>query len=220
MYFAKKLVLKTVLFGEMSLFLIAKAIVSQTAYAVNTYYALLSGLQQIYQISAMLLCMKLVVILSDVRSAQNVGSIFRSADAAGAEAVWTCGLTPYPHVLDDQRPPHASDRANRLIAKTALGAETALPHRHFKDLAEALVECHKHNYIILALEQAENSVDLFTYSPAGPSALIVGPEVTGLVGHDLAQCDEVLEIGMYGSKESLNVAVAAGIALYALRNSS
>ena len=220
MYFAKKLVLKTVLFGEMSLFLIAKAIVSQTAYAVNTYYALLSGLQQIQQISAMLIRMQLVVILTDIRSAQNVGSIFRSADAVGALALWTCGLTPYPHVTDDQRPPHVADRAHQLVAKTALGAETLLPHRHFKDLDEAVTECLKHNYIVLGLEQAESSVDLFTYQLDRPAALILGREVSGLSSRELALCDVLLEIPMYGAKESLNVAVAAGVALYALRNSS
>lgn len=168
----------------------------------------------------MLNVMKLIVILADIRSAQNVGSVFRTADAVGATAVWTCGLTPYPPIEADSRPPHVADRAGRLIAKTALGAEGTVAHRHFASLGAAVDECRKHNYIVLGLEQAERSVNAFEYRLDRPAGLVLGPEVSGLSAADLARCDVVLEIPMQGQKESLNVAVAAGIALYALRNST
>ena len=164
----------------------------------------------------MLNVMKLVVIIAGVRSAQNVGSVFRTADAVGAVAVWTCGLTPHPHVEGDTRPPHVADRAQSLITKTALGAESTVPHRHFESLGEAIIECRTLGYSVLGLEQSDGSVNLFDYHTKEPTALIVGPEVNGLGKADLASCDAVLEIPMRGSKESLNVAVAAGIALYQL----
>ncbi len=162
----------------------------------------------------------LLIILPDLRSAQNVGSIFRTADAVGADAVWTCGLTPYPSVVNDQRPPHVADRAAHLLSKTALGAEITLPHRHFSSLYEAIEAAHMHNYNVVALEQAEGSTDIYSYTPPQAVALVLGPEVMGLNTSDLSLCDEIIEIPMYGDKESLNVAVAAGIALYQLRHAS
>ncbi len=164
----------------------------------------------------MLLNSPLIVVLPDIRSAQNVGSIFRTADAVGVTEIITCGYTPHPSYKNDPRPAHVADSNRRAIAKTALGAETTVPHRHFDGLEDAISYLRKHNYIIAALEQAENSTNLFEYAPAGPVALLLGNEVEGLSPAILAKADVVLELPMIGAKESLNVSVAAAIAMYQL----
>jgi 23S rRNA (guanosine2251-2'-O)-methyltransferase len=159
----------------------------------------------------------LALVLPDIRSAQNVGAMLRTADAAGVALVVTCGYTPHIRVPGDPRPGHVVAAAERALAKTALGAETTVPQRHLDTLVEAVGYLHKHNYNVVALEQAETAADLFTADLAGPTALVVGNEVTGLTAPDLALCDQVVELPMLGHKESLNVAVAAGVALYQLR---
>jgi len=159
----------------------------------------------------------IAVVLPDIRSAQNVGSILRTADAIGAELVITCGYTPHPTAKDDLRPPHVADANLRAIAKTALGAERSINLMHFSTYPEAIDHLRHNNFTIVALEQSEASVPLFSYAPVGPMALIVGNEVTGLSKEALRDADAILELPMVGLKESLNVAVAAGIALYQLR---
>jgi tRNA G18 (ribose-2'-O)-methylase SpoU len=157
----------------------------------------------------------LVIILNNLRSAQNVGSVFRTADAVGA-AVWTVGITPHPPIKNDTRPPYVADRAGSLLAKTALGAERTVLHHHFDELRTAIAAARHSHYTISALEQAENSINLFEAPQSPLRALILGTEATGLTAAELTLCDEILEIPMIGSKESLNVSVAAGVAMYAL----
>ncbi len=157
----------------------------------------------------------LVIILQNLRSAQNVGSVFRTADAVGA-AVWTVGITPHPPIENDTRPPYVADRAESLLAKTALGAQRTVLHRHFDELSTAIKLARHDNYIISALEQAERSINLFEAPMSPLRAIVCGTEVGGLTDGELALCDEILEIPMIGAKESLNVSVAAGIALYYL----
>ncbi|HSX02819.1 MAG TPA: TrmH family RNA methyltransferase [Candidatus Saccharimonadia bacterium] len=159
----------------------------------------------------------LAIILADVRSAQNVGAILRTADAVGAELVITCGITPHPQQPNDPRPGHVAASNHRAIAKTALGAELTVPQQHFATLEAAIKHMRHHHYSIAALEQAENSQPLFDFTTPSQLALVVGPEVAGLALADLALCDTILELPMLGRKESLNVSVAAGIALYRLR---
>jgi 23S rRNA (guanosine2251-2'-O)-methyltransferase len=155
----------------------------------------------------------LIIILNNLRSAQNVGSIFRTADAVGA-AVWTVGITPHPPIKNDTRPPYVADRASHLLAKTALGAERTVPHHHFDELRAAIALARQGHYTISALEQAENSINLYSAPTIQRLAIICGPEVEGLSRDALALCDTILEIPMIGSKESLNVSVAAALALY------
>lgn len=157
----------------------------------------------------------LVIILNNLRSAQNVGSIFRTADAVGA-AVWTVGITPHPKVKNDTRPPYVADRAGSLLAKTALGAERTVLHHHFDELRTAIVAARHSHYTISALEQAERSVNLFEAPHSPLRAIVCGTEVDGLTADELVLCDEILEIPMVGSKESLNVSVAGGVAMYHL----
>lgn len=159
----------------------------------------------------------LTLILHDIRSAQNVGSILRTADAAGVERVITCGYTPHPAYPGDPRPPHIADVNTRAIAKTALGAEQTVAHTHYETLGHALADLRHNHYRIAALEQAETAVNLFDFHPTGPLALILGNEVDGVPPAVLAESDIILEIPMVGRKESLNVSVAAGIAIYQLR---
>ncbi len=157
----------------------------------------------------------LTILLPDIRSAHNVGAIMRTADAVGAR-VWTSGLSPHPIVDNDARPPHVADRAARLIAKTALGAEKTAFESHYHTFEQAIASARGLNLFVCALEQTLDSLNLFDFTSAAPLLLIVGPEVEGLNSGQLAVCDITLEIPMVGHKESLNVSVAAGIAMYAI----
>lgn len=162
------------------------------------------------------------LVLYNLRSTYNVGAILRTADATGVDLVLAVGTTPYPEVAGDIRPPHVRSSNTRSIAKTALGAELTVPIRYHANMRTSLSELKAAGAHILALEQSPASQDLFTFAP-GPEvthvALILGPEVTGIESSILELCDGILEIPMRGTKESLNVSVAAGIALYKLRQS-
>ena len=160
--------------------------------------------------------MKLIVIAHDIRSVHNVGSIFRTADAAGVEKIYLCGITPAP--LDrfkEVRPD---------FAKVALGAEQYIPWESAKTTADVVKQLKKDGYEIFALEQSRRSVPY--YEIARPArlaqedvrmAIIVGNEVKGLPPTILRAADKILEIPMMGKKESLNVAVAFGIVAFGLR---
>jgi tRNA G18 (ribose-2'-O)-methylase SpoU len=157
---------------------------------------------------------QLTLILADLRSAYNVGAVLRTADATDIHRVLACGITPYPQLPDDRRDPVVASRNTREIAKTALGAERTVLVEHYDDTMAAIADCRAGGFAIYGLEQAPGSTDLFGLRPASPAALILGNEVTGLPADVLAACDAVVEIPQRGHKESLNVAVAAGIALY------
>lgn len=159
----------------------------------------------------------LQLILNDIRSAHNVGSILRTADACGVELVYACGYTPHPHAPGDQRPPHVAASNHRALAKTALGAEATVPMRHVADILDAVHEARAQGFSISVIEQAETALNLYHYQPRGPLALVLGNEVTGVPPTVQAQADAILELPMLGRKESLNVAVAAAVAMYHLR---
>jgi 23S rRNA (guanosine2251-2'-O)-methyltransferase len=146
---------------------------------------------------------ELILVIHNVRSALNVGSMFRTADGAGVSRVYVCGYSPTPE--------------HPKVAKTSLGAEKTVSWEYDAQAWRILQRLKKDGYRILALEQSKKSADLFSFKPRYPIALVVGNEVGGLSPKILSYCDTVLEIPMYGKKESLNVSVAAGIALYALR---
>jgi 23S rRNA (guanosine2251-2'-O)-methyltransferase len=159
---------------------------------------------------------QLTLILHDLRSAHNVGAILRTADATAVERVICAGSTPYPRLPYDDRDPVVINRNTRTIGKTALGAETTIKVEHFDDTLAAIAAVRGQNCVILGLEQAAGSTSLRSLRPRFPAALVVGNEVTGLPAEILAACDSVIEIPQRGHKESLNVAVATGIALYGL----
>lgn len=162
--------------------------------------------------------MSLTLILDNLRSAHNVGSILRTADAVGVTNVVCIGTTPHPALTDDPRPGHVAARNTREIAKTALGAEKSLSISYESDLRATLERLRNHSVVLLALEQSAHSIALFDYATNINSqyALILGNEVEGINLSALQNSDIILEIPMLGSKESLNVSVAAGIAMYHL----
>ncbi len=161
--------------------------------------------------------MKLVVIAHNIRSIYNVGSIFRTSDGFGVDHLYLTGYTPHPEIQHDTRPPHERQRITKQIHKTALGAEHSLNFAYRQDPLPLLARYRTLGYTLAALEQASKSIMLSDYKVI-PSklVLILGEEVQGISTHLLERCDVTLEIPMVGKKESFNVSVATGIALYAL----
>ena len=160
---------------------------------------------------------QLTLILDNLRSAYNVGAILRTCDAVGVNKVFTCGTTPYPKLKNDLRDPVISGRNTREIAKTALGAEKTVMVEHYNDTASAIEYCQRQNWILIGLEQSPNAQNILTLAPPPrPIALVVGNEVEGLSAETIAACNIMAEIPQRGSKESLNVSVATGVALYTL----
>ncbi len=154
--------------------------------------------------------MKLAVVLHDVRSIHNVGSMFRTADAVGAEKIFLCGITPPPF-----------DRLKRLrpdFAKVALGAEHYVAWEVAKDTVATLSALARDGYAIVAVEQSAQAVPYHeVILPADARvALVMGNEVAGLPADVLGEADWVAEIPMRGKKESLNVAVAFGVVAFGL----
>ncbi len=161
---------------------------------------------------------EVVIILSNVRSCYNVGSIFRTADAAGASTVVCCGITPYPRLKDDSRLEKVIINNTKMIHKTALDAETSVRCLHFESTVDAIKHYKERQFEIIALEnKVDNTQNIFTYQPNNKKiALVVGSETDGLHKDVLKICNSILEIPMYGIKNSLNASVAVGIALYAI----
>lgn len=155
--------------------------------------------------------METVVVLANVRSAHNVGSIFRTCDAAGVGKLYLVGVTPAP--ID------RFGRVRKDIAKTALGAEKTVAWEHRADILELVRELRQSGYEIAGGELDPRAIDVRSYAPKKSVALLLGREVEGLSEVERAACDVLVQIPMRGSKESLNVAVAAGILLFAPFNS-
>lgn len=157
-------------------------------------------------------CEAMILILHNIRSVYNVGSIYRTADAAGITKIFLTGYTPTP--IDRFGAPRKD------FAKVSLGAEQTIPWEQTKTLAVAIKKLQKENYYIVAVEQDKNSTPLFDFKAPKdkPIALVLGNEVRGISKQGLTLCDEIVEIPMRGTKESLNVSVAAGIAMFILLN--
>ena len=157
----------------------------------------------------------LTVILHNIRSVYNVGAILRTCEGFGVEKVYFSGYTPHL----GKGLPHEQEKLRRQIHKTALGAEEMVPQKYVEDLGHfievARTQMHMH---LLALEQAENSTKLedLRVDSDKDYMLILGEEVHGVPPEILAKVDEILEIPMVGRKESFNVSVAAGIAIWEL----
>lgn len=154
----------------------------------------------------------MILILDNIRSAHNVGAIFRTADGAGVEKLYLIGITPQP----PKNELYLSD-AEKTLKKTALGAEKTVAWKHTKTLTPLLKHLKDKGYVLVALEQSDKSVDYREYQPhSSKVALIIGNEVEGVDQKVLEKVDAILELPMRGKKNSLNVAVACGIALYHL----
>ncbi len=155
--------------------------------------------------------MPLIVVLDDVRSMYNIGSVFRTSDAFRVEAVYLCGITA--------RPPHPE------IHKTALGGEDSVTWRYFATAQEAVEELHRNNYHVFAIEQCEgstllqelkidNSPSSFLLPLSSKYAVVFGNEVKGVHQEVVDQCDGCIEIPQFGTKHSMNVSVTAGIVIW------
>lgn len=159
----------------------------------------------------------IVLIAHNIRSAHNVGSLLRTADGLGVSTVYTTGYTPFPLQKNDSRLPHLARKINNQITKTSLGAEKTVKSEHVEDPLQLFESLRVQGYLICALEQARGSADVTKFQPSDKVALVLGREVEGLEANILSQCDKVLEIPMFGRKESFNVASAAAMALFHIR---
>lgn len=147
-----------------------------------------------------------ILILHNIRSVENVGAIFRTADAAGIDKIYLTGYTPAP--LD------RFGRKRGDLAKSALGAEEFVKWEQKKNILPLLARLKRENYLIIGIEQDEKSVDYKKVKLKNKNAFIVGAEVEGIPKNILKKCDIIAEIPMRGKKESLNVSVATGVALF------
>jgi 23S rRNA (guanosine2251-2'-O)-methyltransferase len=150
------------------------------------------------------------LILNDIRSVENVGAMFRTADAVGIDKIYLTGYTPTP--LD------RFGRKRGDLAKSALGAEEYVIWEYKKTIIPLINKLKKDGFKIIAIEQDERSVDYKKVKVGDKNAFIVGTEVTGIPKNILNKCDLIAEIPMRGKKESLNVSVAFGVALFRILN--
>ncbi len=146
----------------------------------------------------------IIIILDDIRSLHNIGSVFRTADAFLIEKIYLCGITATP--------------PNKEIHKTALGATDTVAWEYAKDVLEVIDTLQKENVSVLAIEQVENSISLEQFEPKSEQkyALVFGNEVKGVSQDAIKKCEGTIEIPQLGTKHSLNISVSAGIVVWDL----
>ncbi len=152
----------------------------------------------------------MILVLHNIRSVFNVASIFRTAECAGVKKIYLVGYTPAP-----------LDRFGRVrgdFVKVSLGAEKLVNWEQVESIDELVLKLKKEKYKIVALEQDKQAIDYRTFRPSKKLALILGEETKGVPKKVLDKCDKVIEIPMRGRKESLNMSVAAGVAIFQLLN--
>ena len=142
----------------------------------------------------------IIVILDNIRSAHNVGSIFRTCDAFLIKKIYLCGITPQP--------------PSNEIRKSALGATNSIEWSYEKDTKDVIKLLKQEGYHIVGVEQAEDSTKLEEFNTDNPTALIFGHEVDGISQEIINICDDIVEIPQYGTKHSLNISVCAGLVIY------
>ena len=157
---------------------------------------------------------EIVLIAHNIRSTHNVGAIFRTAEGFGVKKIILSGCTPYPKTKNDARLPHISEKITAQIHKTALDAELFVDFEY--QASPNLNSLKKLGYTIVGLEQNRRSQLINSYKKPNKIALILGEEVNGIENSILEQCQDIIEIPMFGKKESFNVSVACGIALFCL----
>jgi len=175
----------------------------------------------------------LFVILDNIRSLYNVGSLFRTADALGVSKIYLCGLTPYPSLgKSDPRRIGVQEKAQRGIGKTALGAEKTVPFEHYDNCLELIQGLKRKGVFVVGLENTKDAIDYRKANYKNPSlrsgtlmpcikfplALVLGHEREGIGENIIKACDLVVKIPMFGKKKSLNVSVAFGVAGYEVVN--
>ena len=162
--------------------------------------------------------MEIVVLVHNIRSILNVGSIFRTSEGFGVKKIYLSGYTPSPN----NGLPHVREKLKKQLHKTALGAENIVPHEYTGNINELIKELKEKGFQIVGLEQDKKSIPLHLFARGSDPlantkiALLIGEEVNGIEQKLRDLCDVLVEIPMFGQKESFNVAVATGIALYEL----
>jgi 23S rRNA (guanosine2251-2'-O)-methyltransferase len=147
----------------------------------------------------------IIVVLDNVRSLNNIGSVFRSCDAFRIEKLILCGIsTPPPH---------------RDIHKSALGAELSVIWEYFENTTDALMELKSKGFRLFAIEQTTKSISLQEFKVPGPAAIVFGHEIHGVSPEVLSLCESAIEIPQFGTKHSLNIAVSVGIVLWEITSS-
>jgi tRNA G18 (ribose-2'-O)-methylase SpoU len=153
---------------------------------------------------------EVVVLVHDIRSTHNVGSIFRTSDAVGVSKIYLSGFSPTPK--------DKFGRWRKDVCKVALGAEQSITWEYLDSPINLIKKMKKEGFEVVGLEQAEKSIDYKKFKSKKPILFIVGSEVEGMSREMLKLCDSIVEITMLGNKESLNVSVAFGVAIYRLLN--
>lgn len=154
------------------------------------------------------------VICENIRSLENIGSIFRTADALGADKILLCGISGKPPMSGVPATREALATLHEKISKTALGAEKTIPFEYYWQTWRAIEKLKKEKFQIVSLEQDKKSILYTKFKPKFPLALIIGNEVKGISKKTLNKSDKIIYLPMQGKKESLNVSVAFGIAGY------
>lgn len=160
---------------------------------------------------------QIVIIAHDIRSTHNIGSLLRTAEGLGVDHVYISGISPFPSRENDERLPHIHQKLTRQIQKTALGAEESQAWSHAENIELLLSDLKKSGYRIVGLEQSKSATRLPEYVPPEKVAVLLGREVEGLSQELISVCDDLVEIPMFGQKESFNVVQAAAMTLYHLR---
>lgn len=160
---------------------------------------------------------QIILIAHNLRSCHNVGSLLRTAEGLGVSKVILSGYTPHPAHDGDRRLPHESAKTTAAIHKTALGAEDMVKWEYHARILPVIAKLKKDGYIVAALEQAEDARMLPEFHAPDKIVIVLGREVEGVEQEILDACDTILEIPMFGKKESFNVVQAAAITLYHCR---
>lgn len=155
---------------------------------------------------------EIIVIAHNIRSTHNIGSIFRTSEGFGVKKIIISGYSPYPKTINDKRLPHIAEKLTAQIHKTALGAENMVSFEYQEQ--PDLFAIKSQGFQVIGLEQHKKSINLNDYKSTQKVALLIGEEVHGIPPELMNQCDNFVEIPMVGKKESFNVSVATGIALY------
>ena len=167
------------------------------------------------------------VVADNIRSLENIGSIFRTADAIGVKKIFLCGISGFPPIGEDQSTyltrkigarPSTQKVLSALVSKTALGAEKTIPFEYHKQTWRLIEKLKKSGINIVALEQDKKAINYLKFKPKFPLTLIIGNEVKGISQKILKKADKIIYLPMQGKKESLNVAVAFGVAGYHIAN--
>ena len=161
---------------------------------------------------------EIVAVAHNMRSAYNVGALLRTADIFSLSTVYCTGYTPYPEQEYDSRSPALVSKLNHKIHKSALGAENVVRCLYHPGVPALLAELRADGFTIAGLELDDRAVNIAEYAPPGKVALLLGEEIAGIPAKLRNSCDVLLQIPQFGTKDSLNVSVAAGIALYSLRS--